>query len=1176
MKRLAGLAAPFAKGLSQKIILLLFLFGVVPLVILATVFLVFYVERELIHIQDIQKEIVERISSDISSHVENRLNDLRLFANISNLQSVDKEKMDMLTSSLLDMEKEIDVITIADLKGNVISKISRYYSFASSELGSIIKDESFLAARDGKIHISQIEFSKFTNLPQLYMTLPIRNIATNKVTGGLQVVVNVGRMWELVSSYRIGEERYAYIVDHDGYLIIHKDIATVLRKKDLKHIQIVKDLIKDKTGIFSYSGLNGDRVIGASASIPSLRWGVIVEEPVRSAYKGLYVFSLLVILALLLTVSLAIAIGMRFSFRFIINPIKRLQEGAEAIAGGEFDKKIATEGTDELGQLAHSFNVMTENLKTTTVSRDRLAEEIEERKKVEDALRETEERYRDLASSADAMYLVDRECRYQFMNDAHLLRLGLSLDEVKGRSYGDFHSEEDMKQFAATIEAVFETGKSFQTEQYGQIDDSFFLRTFSPVKNSQGSTAAVTVISKDITERKRAEEALNETNETLSAIIRSSPIAIISLDPEGNVTRWNPAAEKMFGWPESEVLGQFLPYIPEDKRDEHLKLRERVLQGEGFTDVEARRRKKDGTPIDISVSTAPLHDSQGRVYGIMSVNVDITERKRAEMELRKAYEQLRAAEEQMQAQYNNLVESERSLRESEEKYRNILENIDDIYFEVDLKGNMTFFNDLACSISGYSKSELMGMNYRQYTSPDTASRLRSSFLNIYKAGESWSLSDFEMIKKDRGTRDMELSVNLMRNSEGEAIGFRCIARDITERKRADGERRLLQERLQRAEKMEALGTLAGGVAHDLNNVLGVLVGYSELLLQNVPKDSPFERHAMQIFKGGQRAAAIIQDLLTLTRRGVVVSEALNLNRVISDFLQMPEFEAIRSHHPGVQFKTSLDAELLNMKGSSTHLSKTVMNLLSNAAESISGSGEVLIRTENRYVDRPIHGYDTTKEGEYAVLTVSDTGSGISSSDLGRIFEPFYTKKVMGRSGTGLGLAVVWGTVRDHDGYIDVQSTEGEVSIFTLYFPVTREDLTKAEQVVPQSTYMGRGEHILVVDDVEGQRLLASAMLEGLGYKVSSVASGEEAIEFVKKQPVDLLILDMIMDPGMDGLDTYRSILDIHPQQKAIIVSGFSETDRVHTARSLGAGAYVRKPYIIEKLGLAVKNELDRK
>jgi CheY-like chemotaxis protein len=375
--------------------------------------------------------------------------------------------------------------------------------------------------------------------------------------------------------------------------------------------------------------------------------------------------------------------------------------------------------------------------------------------------------------------------------------------------------------------------------------------------------------------------------------------------------------------------------------------------------------------------------------------------------------------------------------------------------------------------------------------------------------------------------------------------------------------------------MEALGTLAGGVAHDLNNVLGVLVGYSELLLQNVPQESPFQRHATQIFKGSQRAAAIIQDLLTLTRRGVVVSETLNLNRVISDFLQMPELEAIKAHHPGVQFKTSLDAELLHIKGSSTHLNKTVMNLLSNAAESISGLGEVSIRTENRYVDRPIHGYDTTQEGEYAVLTVSDTGSGISPADLGRIFEPFYTKKVMGRSGTGLGLAVVWGTVKDHDGYIDVQSTEGKGSIFTLYFPVTREALTKFEQAVPRDTYLGRGEHILVVDDVEGQRLLASAMLDSLGYKVSTVASGEEAVEFVKKQPVDLLILDMIMDPGIDGLETYRRILEICKGQKAIIVSGFAITERVRKIQELGAGSYVRKPYLLEKIGTAVRRELDK-
>ena len=556
----------------------------------------------------------------------------------------------------------------------------------------------------------------------------------------------------------------------------------------------------------------------------------------------------------------------------------------------------------------------------------------------------------------------------------------------------------------------------------------------------------------------------------------------------------------------------------------------------------------------------------------------------AESELRKAHQELETrvqkrtlelmrANEDLESELRSRKQIEDTLRKSEEKYRSILEKIEEGYHEVNLAGSFTCFDDSLQRILGYSREELMGMSYMQYAADEeNARKIFQAYNRIYRTGEPLTRFEWDVIRKDGVRRSNEVSVSLIKDSSGNPQGFRGIVTDITDRKHEEGEKRSLQ----RAEKMEALGTLAGGVAHDLNNVLGVLVGYSELLLQNIPQGSPFQRHAMQIFKGSQRAAAIIQDLLTLTRRGVLVSETLNLNRIISDFLQMPEFEAIKAHHPGVQFRTSLDAELLHIKGSSTQLNKMVMNLLSNAAETISGLGEVSIRTENRYVDRPIHGYDTTQEGEYVVLTVSDTGSGISPADLGRIFEPFYTKKVMGRRGKGLGLALVWGTVKGHDGYIDVQSTEGKGSIFTLYFPATRDALTKFEQAVPRDTYLGRGEHILVVDDVEGQRLLASAMLEGLGYKMSSVASGEEAIEFVKKQPVDLLILDMIMDPGMDGLDTYRSILDIRPEQKAIIVSGFSETDRVHAAQSLGAGAYVRKPYAMEKLGLAIKKELDIK
>jgi CheY-like chemotaxis protein len=255
----------------------------------------------------------------------------------------------------------------------------------------------------------------------------------------------------------------------------------------------------------------------------------------------------------------------------------------------------------------------------------------------------------------------------------------------------------------------------------------------------------------------------------------------------------------------------------------------------------------------------------------------------------------------------------------------------------------------------------------------------------------------------------------------------------------------------------------------------------------------------------------------------------------------------------------------------------LMNLVSNAAEAISENGEVTVQTENRYLDKPVQGYDDMQEGDYVVLTVSDNGKGISPKDREHIFEPFFTKKVMGRSGSGLGLTVVWGTVKDHDGYIDVRSEEGKGTTFVLYFPVTRDVPTGVrEATISPEVYMGKGESILVVDDVQGQRDLAMAMLSKLGYNVTSVSSGEEAVEYIKTNKVDLMVLDMIMDPGIDGLETYRRILEINPKQKAIIVSGFSETERVNEAQKLGAGPYIRKPYIMEKIGLAVRQELDRK
>jgi signal transduction histidine kinase len=415
----------------------------------------------------------------------------------------------------------------------------------------------------------------------------------------------------------------------------------------------------------------------------------------------------------------------------------------------------------------------------------------------------------------------------------------------------------------------------------------------------------------------------------------------------------------------------------------------------------------------------------------------------------------------------------------------------------------------------------------------------------------------------------------IRDEHKRVIGICGISRDITDRKKAEEERRMLQERLARSEKMESLGMLAGGVAHDLNNVLGILVGYSELLAEEIEPANPLRPHIEHIRQGGERAAAIVQDLLTMARRGVQTLEVVDLNAVIDDLQDTPEFEKICAFHPHAQLETLLAGGLLNIQGSPVHLSKTIVNLVSNAAEAMPAGGRITISTRNEYLDRPVSGYDEVREGDYVVLSVTDTGEGIAEADLTRIFEPFYTKKVMGRSGTGLGLAVVWGTVRDHKGYINVQSEPGKGTTFSLYFPVTREEIAKGPGVVSVSDYTGRGESILVVDDVQGQRELAARMLTKLNYSVATASSGEAAVEYIKTHEVDLVVLDMIMDPGIDGLETYRRIREIRPGQKAIIVSGFAETERVHKAQELGAGAYLKKPYLQERLGMAVREELRR-
>ena len=518
-------------------------------------------------------------------------------------------------------------------------------------------------------------------------------------------------------------------------------------------------------------------------------------------------------------------------------------------------------------------------------------------------------------------------------------------------------------------------------------------------------------------------------------------------------------------------------------------------------------------------------------------------------------------------------EAEEELRESEERYSALFERSLELVYLCDLEGNFVDANHTAVKSLGYTKKDMKSLNFSSLLAEDQLPLALETVEEILKTGFQKDVVEYKLRRKD-GEHIFVESKGVLIYHDGKPYAIQGIARDITERKLEEKEKKKLETKLQRAQKMEAMGLMAGGIAHDLNNILSGIVSYPELLLMDIPEDSPMWKPIKTIQESGMRAADVVEDLMTIARGVATSKEVMNFNTVVEEYLNSTEHRNLVSIRPSVTFETRFDSDLLNVNGSPTHMKKVLMNLVTNASEAIESSGTVIISTINQYLDEPLRGYEDVVTGEYAMLTISDDGQGISQQDLERIFEPFYTKKVMDRSGTGLGLAVVWNTVQDHKGYVNVKSSE-KGTVFELYFPVTREELAAEKEEVPLGDYLGHGEKILVVDDEERQREIACGILTKLGYNAEAVSSGEEAVEYVKEHPVDLMVLDMVMPKGINGRKTYEEIIKIHPKQKAIIASGYAKTKEVELAQELGAGKYIKKPYTLPKVGLAVKEELEK-
>jgi signal transduction histidine kinase/ActR/RegA family two-component response regulator len=383
--------------------------------------------------------------------------------------------------------------------------------------------------------------------------------------------------------------------------------------------------------------------------------------------------------------------------------------------------------------------------------------------------------------------------------------------------------------------------------------------------------------------------------------------------------------------------------------------------------------------------------------------------------------------------------------------------------------------------------------------------------------------------------------------------------------------------LARSERLESLGLLAGGVAHDLNNILGPLVALPELILMDLDKDHVARDDIMMMGTASRRAAVVIQDLLSLARRGSYKLEAVDLNAIVRECIATPAVQLRLDNLGAGSCQLLLDETLHSAAGSEPHLTQLVLNLTINAIEAMmqhNSQGTLILSTENIVLNESLAAYETIPPGAYTMFSAKDQGPGLTEQELKHLFEPFFTTKEMGASGSGLGLSVVYGVVHDHEGFLDVKSEPGRGAEFRVYLKRSTNAISKSDESLDLEFRLNA--RILVVDDQASQRTLSEQLLNSLGYRTHSAISGREAVALLREDAdFDLMIVDMIMQDGFDGLDTIREVLGLWPDLPCIIATGYSRTDRVKSALELGARACLNKPYTLKTLAKVVREALEK-
>lgn len=735
-------------------------------------------------------------------------------------------------------------------------------------------------------------------------------------------------------------------------------------------------------------------------------------------------------------------------------------------------------------------------------------------------------------NAAMGMLHVDGQLRIVGANRQALRLLGYTHDEITRMSTRDLvHPDDVNAQPLISAADLAHSDRVMTLERHYLCKDGRYI----PVEVSLCAFTAETLIVmfRDISVRQRADEALRKANEALEVIYHSAQAAIVGMDRQTRVLFWNPAAEKMFGWPRQEVLGKPYPAVPEGQRELFDNYFKRVMEGQTFDYLELNHQCKDGALFYAVSTTGPLRNDKKEVIGLISYMFNITERKQAEQ----------------------------ALQQSEQRYRSLVENTQDGYFVIDLPtGRFLFLNQRICQLLGYTRPEGLALTLWDVIANEDHALVRETVERWQKSQKVTSMANIYRAKRKDGTTfRAEISGAVVTFEDRPAM--QGLLRDITEKER-------LQQQLQQAQRMESIGTLAGGVAHDFNNLLMAIMGNATLAKLGVSLDHPAYERIDNVVNYVKDASALTKQLLEFARGGKYEVKATDLNQLVGKTATM--FGRTKKE---IAIYTRLFPELWTVEVDRGQIEQVLLNLLVNAWQAMPEGGQIVVETANERLDSAYCDAFNIAPGNYACVSVTDTGIGMDKEIQSKIFEPFFSTKDRGR-GTGLGLASAYGIVKNHEGTISVYSEKGKGAKFNIYLPAVEKPVETIEEKIEAKTVAG-SENILLVDDEQMILDIGKAMLAELGYNPLVARSGQDALVIYAKEKakIDLVILDMIM-PVMGGGDTYDRLKVLNAGVKVLLASGYSLSGEASQILNRGCNGFIQKPFNLEELSRKIRMVLD--